>query len=341
MFLVSFCQETVNAWKLAGILVLIVRVMVPIVIIITCLVPFLDALIKGDSKTLFDSGKTMFKKIFAGLIVFFIPTIISTTVNILVNSDYVNEEVKVCSVCLDKPNGDECNSAVEDQKRLLEEETEEFKEEEINGSVDTSELKDNEIDSNQESNSNRVKGTINIIIGDSRTVGMCASFTGDWTGCNTGDPFINGNNIYISKGSTGYSWFDSSAVPSVNTILNAGAGTTYNIISLMGVNYLLSDIDKYIVKYNELALGSWAKHNIIIVSVNPVDESVESQNGYSTKNSDIESFNEKLKNGILCKSNMTYCDVYNQIKDNFGTEDGLHYNDTTYQTIYNKIMQCV
>ena len=47
--------------------------------------------------------------------------------------------------------------------------------------------------------------TKNIIIGDSRTVGMCASITGDRTNCqfNNGGPFVNGDDIYIAQGSIG------------------------------------------------------------------------------------------------------------------------------------------
>lgn len=40
MFLkVNVCQNTVKAWQLVGIMVLIIRIMVPVILIITALVP--------------------------------------------------------------------------------------------------------------------------------------------------------------------------------------------------------------------------------------------------------------------------------------------------------------
>lgn len=185
-------------------------------------------------------------------------------------------------------------------------------------------------------------GQKNIIIGDSRTVGMCASITGDWTNCqfSNGGAFVNGDDIYISQGSMGYSWFNSTAVPAVNNIISSNPNVKFNIYSLMGVNFLLSDIDKYIPSYNNLANGSWSNHNLILVSVNPVDEVKEAQHGYSTRNANIVTFNTKLKSGTSGVGNIKYCDTYNVIINNLGTSDGLHYTSDTYKTIYNSMMSC-
>ena len=192
------------------------------------------------------------------------------------------------------------------------------------------------------SNVNLSGGEKNIIIGDSRTVGMCASITGDWIYCQYGNggPKYNGNDIYIAQGSMGYSWFSSTAISAVNIILAANPGTTFNIYSLMGVNFLLSDINKYIPKYNSLAVNEWQGHNLILVSVNPVDEVMEAKYGYSTKNVDIISFNTQLKNGTSGVQNIKYCDTYNSILSNLSTSDGLHYTSSTYKAIYNSMMSC-
>lgn len=108
----------------------------------------------------------------------------------------------------------------------------------------------------------------------------------------------------------------------------------------MGVNFLLYDIDKYIPKYNELAQGAWINHNLILVSVNPVDEEVEAQHGYSTKQTDIITFNTKLKNGTSGVSNIKYCDTYSKVINDLSTPDCLHYGESTYKAIYNTMMSC-
>ena len=367
MLVIDFCQETVKGWRVVGLLLMVIRIMAPVIVIVTSMIPFLDALVKGNTESLFGAGKILFQKLMAALIIFFIPTIINASIKLLANKEYVSDDVLICSNCFDSPSSDTCDDYVKKYEKMLLEEAEKFKEEELSGKVNTNEMDEGEIPSedtgevtnvpgnNDDGNnsnpggnvspvgstSSNVKGTSNIIIGDSRTVGMCATYTGNWSGCNTGSPLVSGKDVYISKGSMGYSWFADTAIPNTNSVLNSNSGTTYNIISLMGVNYLLYDIDKYIPKYNELATGAWSKHRIILVSVNPVNEEIESRNGYSTRNADIETFNQKLKSGTSGKSNMTYCDVYSQIKGNFGTEDGLHYNANTYKDIYNAIMRCV
>ena len=367
MLAIDFCQETVKGWRLVGLLIMVLRIMAPVIVIITSMIPFLDALVKGNSEGLFGAGKAFARKLAAALIIFFIPSVINSSIRLLANREMVDNNVQICSVCFDKPGSDECNGYVKKLDELIASEVEEFEEEELEGKVNTDELNDNvkpdpSTDPAPEttpgtdggtsttpggttspagSTTSNVKGTSNIIIGDSRTVQMCATFTGDWSGCGTGAPRVNGNDVYVAKGAMGYSWFESTAIPNTNSILSSNNGTTYNIFSLMGVNFLLYDIDKYIPKYNELADGAWSKHRIILVSANPVNEAVEAQYGYSTKNSDIELFNSKLKAGTSGKKNISYCDVYNQIKGNFGTGDGLHYDGNTYKAIYNAMMNCV
>ena len=169
---------------------------------------------------------------------------------------------------------------------------------------------------------------------------MCAAFTGDWTHCQfSNGGKSNGDDFYIAQSSMGYSWFNKTAVPAVNKIIREHPGVRYNIYSLMGVNYLLGDIDSYIPTYNSLATGAWKDHKIILVSVTPVNEEIAKKRGFGTRNSKIEKFNKKLKNGVN-QSNVSYCDVYSQMGTNFGTSDGLHYNGKTYKQIYKLMKQC-
>ena len=185
-------------------------------------------------------------------------------------------------------------------------------------------------------------GTKNIYIGDSRTVGMCASLSGgDWIKCqynNSGGYDYNGE-LIISQGSMGYSWLVNTAIPKVNSIIAANPGVKYNIISLMGVNGL--DASNYVSKYTELADGAWKNQNIVLVSVNPIDYEKELQHGYSVKQESIISFNNRIQSVASSKSNVKYCDTYNLIINDFNTTDGLHYDGNTYKKIYNGIKGCL
>ena len=368
---IDFCTETANTWKVIGVGVSIVKIMVPILITITGMIPFFKAITKGTPEELMGAFKTLLFKILAGFIVFLTPTIITATIELLVDYDDDNSSIKVCTSCVNSPNGGVCEGAINNYKSDRKKKKDMIKDEEekIKGSINTDDLNDiggsSDLDdtsytpdnpgnengggNNQsggntqvgDSNNNVANGTNSIIIGDSRTVGMCATLTGDWKNCqfSVSGGKKNGKDVFIAQGSMSYSWFNNTAVPATDRILSNNSGTRYNIYSLMGVNNLLNDIKSYISKYNELASGPWKNHKIVLVAVTPVNESIEAANGYSTKNVNIESFNSQLKSGVRA-SNVKFCDAYSRIKNNFGTEDGLHYTADTYKNIYNIIKSC-
>ncbi len=370
----NFCENTVKGWKIVGTLVYIVKILVPIIIIITGTIPFINAITKGTSEELFASAKKLFFKIIAGLIVFITPGLITSLIDML-NDKKATVDVSVCTSCVNDPFGNECNNAEAKYQESREKEKQEVEDENtaVEGNLNTDDLndinKDNSSDDNNTSNNNGnnnssngnnngnsnsdgsnnnagnitnniPSGTNNIIIGDSRTVGICATKTGDWTNCqfSKSGGKVTGSDLYISQGSMSYSWFNSTAVPATISIISKNSNTKYNIFSLMGVNNLY-EADKYIKTYNNLANSTWKNQKIIVVAVTPVNESVESSHGYSVKNSSIESFNNKIKSGINTNS-IAYCDAYTPLKSGFGTPDGLHYDTNTYNKIYSIIMGC-
>lgn len=177
--------------------------------------------------------------------------------------------------------------------------------------------KDQAPSSSSDVTSSGITGKI-IWVGDSRTEGMSSAIS-------------NGNNVWIAKTSMGYDWFVSDAIPRTNEELEDGDTIVFNF----GVNDL-GNVDRYISKLNELVKGDWSKAGqIIVMSVNPVDESKTGSNGYSVTNAQIEEFNQKMQDGL--DSTIKYIDVYSQIKDSLGTTDGVHYDNATYQKIYDII----
>ena len=336
---------------------------IPLILIYRCIVPLFKAVTSG--KEFHGELGPIIKSIIAGLIIFLLPSMFSFVfVDLLGESNglsqcFTNATVEnINSLKQSELDGiknelddkrDDLNQAASDRAEEEDKRNESIKEE-IKEKEEQERLEQEQASQNNSgsgtspgsSSTNLKTAAKNIIIGDSRTVGMCASITGDWTNCqySNGGAFVNGDDIYIAQGSMGYSWFNGTAVNAVNNIIASNPNTTFNIYSLMGVNFLLSDIDKYIPTYNNLATGSWSNHNLILVSVNPVDEAKEAQHGYSTKNSNIITFNNKLKNGTSSVSNIKYCDTYNAVIGNLDTSDGLHYTSSTYMAIYNSMKSC-
>lgn len=348
----------------------ILCIVLPIIMMYRVLVPMFKVVLSGNKIT--DELSGIFKSFIAALIVFLLPGIIHYIFTSLVplnsmfsecynNATYDNvikyreleeierEEKQKEYVEDSKEAIDSANKEEQEYNEQLQDIRDDFSDDAVESGDDGDSYNNGTTTGGSDGGGSPSSGdtvllpaTMNIIIGDSRTVGMCASITSDWTYCqysNSGAKY-NGNDIYIAQGSMGYSWFNSTAVSAVNEIILANPNTTFNIYSLMGVNFLLSDIDKYIPKYVSLAQNEWSNHNLILVSVNPVDEVKEAQYGYSTKNANIITFNTKLKNGTSGVANIKYCDTYNAILPSLSTSDGLHYNSSTYISIYNTMMTC-
>lgn len=150
-------------------------------------------------------------------------------------------------------------------------------------------------------------------LGDSRFVGMEQAKKTD-------------KDIYIAKGSMGYKWFVSDAIPRVNKEKKSSD----TIVFGFGVNDL-SNVNKYIDKLNELKQNEWKANKVIVLSVNPVIE------GKSTTvtNAQIDDFNSQLEFGLI--NGIQYINTNAQIKDSIKAEDGLHYDKSTYIKIYNLV----
>ena len=137
--------------------------------------------------------------------------------------------------------------------------------------------------------------------------------------------FVGGNDTWSGKVSAGLDWMKSTGVPNVEGNIQNGSA----VIILIGVNDLYRP-DSYISYIHQKA-SSWSSKgaHTYFVSVNPTEGS------YSNLNSDITTFNQKLKSGL---SNVTYIDTNTYLKQNgFSTTDGLHYTSDTYKKIYNYI----
>lgn len=157
-----------------------------------------------------------------------------------------------------------------------------------------------------------------IYMGDSRIVGMMSSIT-------------NKSITYIAQSGAGYSWLVDSAIPE---LANKIEGKKF-IVLAFGVNDL-GNAANYLTKYQELK-DTYPNVNIYIMSVNPVDEAKEAENGYTVTNESIENFNETMKKSF----GENYIDVYAQIKDNFETEDGVHYTTETYKKIHEIVINYI
>ena len=161
-----------------------------------------------------------------------------------------------------------------------------------------------------------VPATPYIFVGDSRTVQMEAAVG-------------TGNNVWISKVGQGYSWFKKQI-----DLISQNAGNVTKVIINMGVNDL-ANASKYAKLINSY-MDIWTEQGITVyyAAVTPVND------GINVTNAQIETFNATMQSSL--DSRITWIDGYSYLKNvGFSSSDGLHYNNSTYKTLYNFYMSTI
>ena len=156
MLLMNLCENTIKGWQLAGILITIIKIVVPIIIITTGNITFFKAIKEGTAESLAGSAKILFKKIIAGIIIFMIPTIINNVIVLLSNKEIIAADTKKCSICFESPTSNDCKDLVGKYEDSLKENFE-TEDESVSGSVDTSKLNDGQI--NQDNDNGNQSGS--------------------------------------------------------------------------------------------------------------------------------------------------------------------------------------
>ena len=178
-----------------------------------------------------------------------------------------------------------------------------------------------------------------IMVGDSRTVGLCNSVYGiSVTNCSTLG-YKKDNNTFISLTSTAYDWFSSKALPEIKNQLKSNEKST--VFINMGTNRLddlTNQANSYAKDYNDLA-KSYPKANIIAVSVTPIIDSKVAYYKDVNLDSNVVKFNNQLKSKI--SSDVIYCDVYSKVKGKVDASDGVHYDTASYKLINDEMMNCI
>lgn len=165
--------------------------------------------------------------------------------------------------------------------------------------------------------------TYTIYVGDSRMVGVCKNVTSDSEKC-------------IAEVNTKYSWLEQTALPKIKEELKSHSNA--NVVIYMGTNDITA-YNSYATLYKKIATD-YSSAKVVAVSVTPVEETKAISSGSTLKNKQVTTFNDNLKKA-LSGSNVKYCDVKNQLRNNVGTEDGIHHTASVYKMIYNEMKNCL
>lgn len=108
----SFCNETKDILEIVGWVVTIFKIAIPLLIVILGMFDFGKAVVSSKDDEIKKSAKTLGFRAVAGLIIFFIPSIVLWIFRTI--DDYKNESngFKVCETCILHPN--KCGSTVDE-----------------------------------------------------------------------------------------------------------------------------------------------------------------------------------------------------------------------------------
>ncbi len=95
----GFCSETIQVFNVIGHVVMILKVLVPLIIIVLGIIDLSKAVISNDDKAISKSAGSLVKRFIAGVVIFFIPTIVTVIFDMLelVN---VKGDFNTCLTCI-------------------------------------------------------------------------------------------------------------------------------------------------------------------------------------------------------------------------------------------------
>lgn len=102
---IKFCDYggVRRTFMIIGILINLVKIVVPLILIITAMIAFSKTILSGKTEDFKGSLMQVVKQLIAGLIIFFLPTLLDFVFDTLV-TDYDPSGFTVCTYCMFEPD---------------------------------------------------------------------------------------------------------------------------------------------------------------------------------------------------------------------------------------------
>lgn len=98
---VEFCTHTANIWNLVGLVVYIIKIVVPLILIILGMVDLGKAVVSSDEKAINKAVGSLIKRFIAAVVLFFIPTIVNGVFRAIgAISGTADSDYQVCVRCI-------------------------------------------------------------------------------------------------------------------------------------------------------------------------------------------------------------------------------------------------
>ena len=106
----SVCTDLAPVWQIIGWVLFFFKVAIPIIIILFGAIDLGKAVVASKDDEIKKSVKTLVMRAIAGIVIFFIPTIVGAIFSLVstFSSDEYQSEYKVCKLCVTSPG--KCDS---------------------------------------------------------------------------------------------------------------------------------------------------------------------------------------------------------------------------------------
>lgn len=106
-----FCNsESINAFRVIGEILYVIKIVVPLIIIVLASVDFSRAVLSNDEKAVSVSAKALLRRLIAGIIVFFVPTLVYAILDMLSpatgegSQEQMQSSYVECTKCMFNPS---------------------------------------------------------------------------------------------------------------------------------------------------------------------------------------------------------------------------------------------
>lgn len=108
----AICSDLVEIWQIIGWVLWVFKIVIPIIIIIFGMIDLGKAVVASKDDEIKKSIKSLAMRAVAGIIIFFIPTLVAAIFGMVDSFQEVQGEYKVCETCIKSPS--KCGSAGSD-----------------------------------------------------------------------------------------------------------------------------------------------------------------------------------------------------------------------------------
>lgn len=110
----EFCASTANVWQVVGYALTVFKIVIPVLLIIFGMIDLGKAVMSSKDDEIKKSVGQLARRAIAGIVIFFIPTIVSVVIGLVQKEDESGLGTwDGCRQCISNPANDECKSAAD------------------------------------------------------------------------------------------------------------------------------------------------------------------------------------------------------------------------------------